>query len=915
MVEAEDIQNLLQTGSWSTSRAKSPKPSTSRLENYAPVRANQSSKLAPQAPRSFNYALHKKRFPPPPTVEDEADSLAREHGSTISAGEDEEPKFRGDVEQNPILMPVHEHNPERRFVWMPNASEDSEAEDSYPPPAEKRADYEANTGRKVATPYLGLPGDGRGSAKPGLERKKSHQDLPQIKTDLRGPPAGGRSRSKSNVTVNQQPQEPDDYFNRRDEPPQSDGHLSPVIKHSSKSRRDRSYYYDHPNGDPRTAPVRDDRRGPPPEERWSTSNVSRSPMGPRQQQSAEPPKYTRHMSEQGRYEEIAHSNGRRRDSSPPPQIRRKHSSPPRGAPNRGSNSPPYPQSSRESRESLPSRTVSHRRRHRSPVFEEDDGYISDDRRSQRPPRSRRSTMSQDPRSSMLMPDSGRPVGSSRPRSKATTPVPSPRVSQVDGFGDGDPPRSPRSATFPGGNSGRHYEDDRPVSPFSPVDEAPRSKNRLDEGNRGTRPRAHSRATSNATLTIPTLIPIPVPISSAENSPVDSRRPPLPPPHSRNSSFEDSPPRQAWQPAPFNPAEYRAHLDKPIQSYRRHSEDVQQGIIPKLPECPRRMAQPGFDDWLTIARAENFDICPACYNSVFALTDFKHDFIPAPARPIERAINCDFGSSIWYRIAFLMTIKHGYNDLRLLKNVAAASARYTPCAGANNDTRVWYSIIDPHNRRPISSFTVCHCCARTIEALFPNLASVFMPVASASEPSRGLCSMHYTHGRLRFDQFVDLFETTSDRAMTRQTPPDLQWLADKIREKSLDDECMRNRLVVDQKWHVMEAIPQFTVCAECFDTAVWPIIEGEESTVARNFLQQKQRRQVASCQLYSERMRDVFRKACRRNDMEYLEDKVGQRTRAMKDLQMRSELLKKQDPNDPQTREGFAEIYRDLRQWE
>ena len=53
-----------------------------------------------------------------PTVEsDEEDLLAKEHvRSVVSASFDEEPKCRGEIDQEPILLPVHEHNHERAHV-------------------------------------------------------------------------------------------------------------------------------------------------------------------------------------------------------------------------------------------------------------------------------------------------------------------------------------------------------------------------------------------------------------------------------------------------------------------------------------------------------------------------------------------------------------------------------------------------------------------------------------------------------------------------------------------------------------------------------------------------------------------------------------------------------------------------------
>ena len=76
---------------------------------------------------------------------------------------------------------------------------------------------------------------------------------------------------------------------------------------------------------------------------------------------------------------------------------------------------------------------------------------------------------------------------------------------------------------------------------------------------------------------------------------------------------------------------------------------------------------------------------------------------------------------------------------------------------------------------------------------------------------------------------------------------------------------------------MADLREFTVCEECYDAIVWPLIEDDrkKSEVAANFIRKRQAVPIASCQLYSKRMRDAFRRACRRNDIGYLKGKLAQ----------------------------------------
>lgn len=405
----------------------------------------------------------------------------------------------------------------------------------------------------------------------------------------------------------------------------------------------------------------------------------------------------------------------------------------------------------------------------------------------------------------------------------------------------------------------------------------------------------------ATMTLPILIP------GETSSPADRRRSPIPPPHGRQSSLESSPPKGYWQPPPFNPTEQRATLERPVTSYRRYSEDVQQGIVKSLPECPRTVATTGYYDWLTLPQARNFDICPDCYEATFANTQFKHSFVPAPLRGADIPVTCDFGSSHWYRVAWLMTVKYGIPDLRLLKAIAAVGVKHQQCSGSREASRIWYSILDPYNRRPIPTFTVCPNCAKTIEVILPNLYGVFVELDAPAIPTRGVCDMHFTPGRKRFLKIFDLLESTSDAALSRRTPPDLQRLADQVRDVTITQECMRDEPVPGRKWHVMESIPEFTVCAECFEDVVLPIMEGEGSSVARNFFKRRQERGMATCQLYSDRLRDIFRKACRRDDLGYLEDRVKERL----DIEASIKAKLAEHPDEEETRE----LLKEWQKWE
>lgn len=281
------------------------------------------------------------------------------------------------------------------------------------------------------------------------------------------------------------------------------------------------------------------------------------------------------------------------------------------------------------------------------------------------------------------------------------------------------------------------------------------------------------------------------------------------------------------------------------------------------------------DWLTLPRTD-FNICPDCYGAVFSKTEYRKPFQPM-LRPTDRPIACDFGVGPWYRIAWLLTLKNNLPDLRLFHDVASviSDTKNIPCPGDRTTTRNWLTLYNPYTRQLVYDFTVCPQCARIIQALLPNLTGIFIPLDSRSEPTRALCAMRFKPKRKRFVMYFDAMETTSDQARLEHEEPDLKSLAQEVERMAAVSECQEDTPIHNGYWHTMQFLRQFSVCGECFDEVVRPLI-NDDNVIARNFYMNPQRLPVATCQLYSPRMREIFQKACRWNDPKYLENKVIER---------------------------------------
>ncbi|KAI8251679.1 hypothetical protein K4K53_011933 [Colletotrichum sp. SAR 10_77] len=246
------------------------------------------------------------------------------------------------------------------------------------------------------------------------------------------------------------------------------------------------------------------------------------------------------------------------------------------------------------------------------------------------------------------------------------------------------------------------------------------------------------------------------------------------------------------------------------------------------------------------------------------------------------------------------------------NVASKVTSSSPCPGDRRVTRVWYSLKNPYTQTTMPDFTVCHECAKTVEGLLPNLLGVFVTLHPSAQPTRSTCAMHYNPDRKRFVMYFDALETTSDVALATAQPPNIAKLVSDIESLSVFTECCKDNPVFDQNWHIMQYLPQFTVCGDCFDEVVAPQLK-DGNVIARNFYVKPQRLEDATCQLYSARMRAVFDKACRRNDPKYLEVKVLERQKMFVETYKR--LSKLEQERSLWAREESKKLLQEWEKWE
>ncbi|KAG9247540.1 hypothetical protein BJ878DRAFT_435051 [Calycina marina] len=881
--QRRDINELLVNGYFKTSRAKSPAGLTSTTNS--PSFLNTGEVELPRQ-RSRSQELPRRRTPRP-TVEDEAVSLSRESSATSSVVS-YDPPLRGIVEQNPIILEAEvstaevarlqttpcpkdeDGNPERRFVFIPK-TESVSSQDEGPSRKADRPDAKRPEPTRKSTDKL--------DTRPQLDRRPSRQDLPSLQTkvprDL--PPQYRRSASAYGPTDNDLTPQPSsaraagEYLLSPDVPRGKDYFGAPRQHHRALSF-----------GRSPGTPVADKRMsgGSAPGISWNTASTekrnSRNFERSRSRRTSNE-KLTRpqELSEEYRRKARNGSANSRLSVGGSDQERPERSSP---------RSSRHRQSDSESDIADSGSDKGYGSRLRPQDLQAEDPYRRSGSRSNRP--SRHGT-------SPLPSPTGSPSRPSRERERAET------------FPQRSGSRSPSDSGRPVSQFYSSLDDGHLSDKLSPMDlpSCPRSR----QSHSISTPMSMSATHSSAR---PVMLPIPIP---AVGHHPDHKRPQYPQVEESRSSMSRSRPNDTyWQPPPFHPPS--DSLQKPVGSFRRYSEDVDRGAVVPLPSCPRTNFVRGKNDWLTLPQCSQFDICPSCFNSTIAPTEYRDFFVRAQLRSPETEVLCDFGSSPWYRIAWLLTRKKMRRDMNLFYGVAKVATKIPPCAGKHMAVRQWHSLIDPKTRDHIHNFNVCSSCVKSVEILLPPIRGLFRPI----EPKHHMgdtriCGLRFDSKR--FIQYFDALETAADKSDEMDAPPDTRALVSLCKRMSLFPECERDRDLLDQRWNVITQLPEFTVCEECFDEVVWPELEDEKA-IPMMFNKKLQKISVASCQLYSPKMRGIFRTAVDGDDYKLLASKARERKTVEMQLKKDLDALRRlRTQGNPQVGAELKKVEEEWRKWE
>lgn len=847
----------------------------------------------------------RKRWPPAPSVEDEAASLAKEFPSTAGSDDGEGPKSRGSVDQYPIIEEIEQprpvrHNDERRFVLVSDPSAADGPRDTARDRRRKSFAERGNlphlktdiddppifTTERTPTPYAFTKPQKESLAPSGNEYFLSPQPItPSSSSAPRSVPSRDpwdardqNSKPTKSIPIHTR------YDSTQAQPPRTsnndvfdDSDADSDTSYLKTERKPARYSFvksELQKEDLRTNLL--DNQAKSERRKWEKGPSSAASFDPYSSgtSSSGSSKHPTPPSQSPR-SSTSSLNGDNRKSRPAP-VETSHSKPSRYPDSRGSTRPASPL-----HREVPS---THHREIPSSTYRD---IPSPPRSPRLPPRRPASPTTSRPSSkngtrppsplsfSQTVPQNSArvpvteadwhatyppPTDRSRPTSRHsrydTMPVPMPRI-DVQSPSPARPPKPEHPLPYP--------VDDRPADAFMPPEEQYQYDHSYDPITSSPRQ--------------------PFPESPVLSSPRERQTGFRPPTMSRHNSNADEHPRSPRG---------RSNSVRSQSSYdgRRERKTTLSLLDKPLPNCPRSEATSRYNDWYTLENCPNFDICPTCYDGAFAGTPFAVYF--SQTRRHERGVErfCDF-SSPWMRLAWMLTIKQRRQSPDLLYQLATLAETERRCPGdreLSTEVVPWYGIPDQRDGVHVANFAVCPLDFKMMEVLFPSIRGYFTRLPASSGygmPNAHMCSLRVSSRR--FPKYLDLLVELDAEASSLGQRPNLTRFVHMARENAFKSECTQDKALFHKPWHFIPQLPEFTVCQECFEELVWPAItstsERAPSTLPKMFNRTIQPvpgedpEFGSSCCLYSPRMRKVWERSVKEEDFGYLKRKALERKRA------------------------------------
>ncbi|KAL6719492.1 hypothetical protein ACLMJK_003732 [Lecanora helva] len=297
---------------------------------------------------------------------------------------------------------------------------------------------------------------------------------------------------------------------------------------------------------------------------------------------------------------------------------------------------------------------------------------------------------------------------------------------------------------------------------------------------------------------------------------------------------------------------------------------------KLPKCPRPQPVAGYDDWYTLRENHSFAICPTCRDGVFGHS-IPHSLQPR-SDASSRKTSCDLNNP-WVRLALSLRGP----DVKILSALSDVSAKERSCPGDELASRDWYRLEDAESGKHISGFNACPHCVHSLETLLPAWQKVFYRSRSHEIKER-FCGLRASPHR--FGDYLNMMIESAQEADRKKKHPHTASVCELAKQLAAIDDCPKDRMFPRKAWHIHPHLPEFTICQECYENVVYPIVLSGSSLAAKIDKKPHQfpnPETEVCCHLYSPRMRKVFREACEDEDYDHLRHTVHKRHMLQQDI--------------------------------
>ena len=335
----------------------------------------------------------------------------------------------------------------------------------------------------------------------------------------------------------------------------------------------------------------------------------------------------------------------------------------------------------------------------------------------------------------------------------------------------------------------------------------------------------------------------------------------------------------------------------------------------FPLCPHKSPVAGTDPWYTIARMTNFDICVSCMR-VLGESRLRDYCVPSPWKSPNEPVTCAL-SRPWVRIVVAKCLKDSVTNIGLLQSLTSLPPDVYPCPGRQTEIRRWYHVVDPDSKAPVHGFNVCTACVRNAELIFPEIwrEKIF------ERPEGKLAQERYCNLYAQSKHFygivtqLDILAGYSKKQDLRNK--DISKFGEYVRQRARYRECAKDAMLATPLWHYMPSLPEFTICEECYMEVVWPL---SDKPIGRDVVMTLQKVPIQrpshyvagiSCQLYSERMRKIFKDAVLWNDFEGLRSAALTRYNVEHKLQ---DYHRRYELEQQQGHDRRADIERNIAYW-